>query len=83
MRSSPPPTTAYLRENVYYSISAFNFTASFLDLFLQLGADRIFFSPGYPYGSMAHARAFLDQLPVSPNDRERIASGNAERLLGL
>ncbi len=41
------------------------------------------FSADYPYGSMAKAREFLDKLPVSPSDRERIAHGNAERLLGL
>ena len=41
------------------------------------------FSADYPYSSMAQARAFLDQLPVSPADRARIAHGNAETLLGL
>lgn len=30
---------------------------------------------------MAQAYAFLEQLPISPADRERIAHGNAERLL--
>jgi hypothetical protein len=29
------------------------------------------------------SRAFLDQLMVSPADKERIAHGNAERLLGV
>jgi hypothetical protein len=32
---------------------------------------------------MAEARAFLQQIPVSELDRERIAHGNAEKLLGL
>jgi hypothetical protein len=32
---------------------------------------------------MAQARAFLDQLPVSAADRERVAHGNAERLLRM
>jgi predicted TIM-barrel fold metal-dependent hydrolase len=77
------PISAYLRENVYYTFSGFNFTPTFLDLLLQVGVDRIMFSADYPYGSMAQARAFLDQLPVSDRDRERIAHGNAERLLGL
>jgi predicted TIM-barrel fold metal-dependent hydrolase len=45
--------------------------------------DRILFSADYPYASMAHARAFLEQLPLSPADRARIAHGNAERLLRL
>jgi hypothetical protein len=56
---------------------------TFLDLLLQVGVDRIMFSADYPYGSMAQARAFLEQLPVSVSDRTRIAHGNAERLLGL
>jgi hypothetical protein len=75
--------SAYLRENVHYTFSGFNFTPTFLDLLLQVGVDRIMFSADHPYGSMAQARAFLDHLPVSTADRERIAHGNAERLLGL
>lgn len=77
------PISAYLRENIHYTFSGFNFTPTFLDLMLQVGVDRIMFSADYPYGSMAQARAFLDQLPVSVADRERIAHGNAEHLLGL
>jgi uncharacterized protein len=41
------------------------------------------FSADYPFGSMAQACAFLDQLPVSTADKERIAHGNAERLLRI
>ncbi len=77
------PISSYLRENLYYTFSGFNFTPTFLDLLLQVGVDRIMFSADYPYASMVQARAFLDQLPVSTADRERIAHGNAERLLGL
>lgn len=75
------PVGAYLRENVNYTVSGFNFTASFLDLFLQVGADRIMFSVDYPIGSMKEAHDFLDRLPISPADKERIAHSNAERLL--
>jgi len=77
------PLGAYLRENVHYTFAGFNFLPTFLDLLLQVGVDRIMFSVDYPYGSMSQARAFLDQLPVSTADRERIAHGNAERLFGL
>jgi hypothetical protein len=38
------------------------------------------FSADYPYSPMAQARNFLDQLPVSPVDKNKIAHGNAERL---
>lgn len=77
------PVSAYLRENVHYTFSGFNFTPTFLHLLLQVGVDRIMFSADYPYGSMAQARAFLDNLPVSAADRERIAHGNAARLLRM
>jgi uncharacterized protein len=77
------PISSYLRENIHYTFGGFNFTPTFLDLMLEVGVDRIMFSADHPYGSMAKARAFLDQLPVSGADRERIAHSNAERLLGL
>jgi len=75
--------STYLRENVHYTFSGFNFTPTFLNLLLEAGVDRIMFSADHPYGSMERARAFLDQLPVSSADKERIAHGNAERLFGL
>jgi predicted TIM-barrel fold metal-dependent hydrolase len=77
------PMSAYLRENVYYTFSGFNFMATFLDLLLEVGVDRIMFSADYPYASMAQARAFLNQVPVSAADREKIAHINAERLFGF
>jgi uncharacterized protein len=78
------PITAYLRENVHYTVSGFNYPATFLSLILELGGvDRIMFSADHPYQSMAKARAFLEALPVSATDRERIAHGNAEKLFGL
>jgi predicted TIM-barrel fold metal-dependent hydrolase len=77
------PISAYLEENLHYTFSGFNWTQPFLNLLLQVGIDRIMFSADYPYGSMANARAFLDQLPVSTADKDRIAHGNAERLLRL
>ena len=73
----------YLRQNIHYTFAGFNFTATFLNLLLEVGVDRIMFSVDYPYGSMAEAHAFLKQLPVSAADRARIAHGNAERLFGL
>ncbi len=74
------PIGTYLRENINYTVSGFNYTASFLDLLLQVGVDRIMFSADYPYSSMKDAHDFLDRLPISPADKERIAHSNAERL---
>jgi predicted TIM-barrel fold metal-dependent hydrolase len=77
------PLGAYLRENVHYTFGGFNFPATFQNLLAEVGVERIMFSVDYPYGSMAEARAFLEQLPISEADRERIAHGNAEKLFGL
>jgi hypothetical protein len=77
------PVSDYLRENVYYTFSGWNYTPIFLNLFLEVGADRIMFSADYPMKSMEWASTFLDQLPVSKADKEKIAHRNAERLLGI
>jgi hypothetical protein len=41
------------------------------------------FSVDYPFGNNMAAVAFLKNLPVSPEDREKIAHQNADALLRL
>jgi predicted TIM-barrel fold metal-dependent hydrolase len=77
------PIGAYLRENISYTFSGFNYTPNFLDLLFQVGVDRIMFSADYPYSSMLAARNFLEQLPLSPADKNRIAHSNAEQFLRI
>ena len=79
------PVTAYLRENIHYTFSGFFFPPTFLALLLELGGvDRMMFSVDHPYQSIAQEDgAFLEQLPVSAADKERIAHGNAEKLFKL
>ncbi|HZB07805.1 MAG TPA: amidohydrolase family protein, partial [Rubrobacter sp.] len=77
------PVGSYLRENLHYTFGGFNWVQAFLDLVLQVGVERIMFSADHPYASMGEARDFLDKLPASPADKERIAHSNAERLLRL
>jgi predicted TIM-barrel fold metal-dependent hydrolase len=50
---------------------------------MTFGADRILFSVDYPFGNNLAAVAFLKNLPVSPEDREKIAHQNADALLRL
>ena len=40
-------------------------------------------SVDYPFSTNAAGRRFLDDLPVSPEDKAKIAHGNADRLLKL
>jgi predicted TIM-barrel fold metal-dependent hydrolase len=75
--------STYLRQNLHYTFANFNDTATFANLIAQVGVGRVTFSTDYPFGSMCAARAFLDKLPLTQCDRERISHGNAERLLHL
>ncbi len=77
------PIEAYLRQNIHYTTSGYNFPAPFLNLLLEVGVERIMFSADDPYQSMEKSVAFLQHAPVSEADRERIAHGNAEKLLRL
>lgn len=77
------PVSAYLRENIHYTFSGLNYIPVFLNLLLEVGVDRILFSVDHPYASMAQGRDFLNKLPVSAADKERIAHGNAENLLRI
>jgi uncharacterized protein len=72
-----------LTDQVWITTSGFFTMVPFMAALMTFGVDRIMFSVDYPFASNARARAFLDTLPVSPADREKIAHGNADRLLRL
>jgi 2,3-dihydroxybenzoate decarboxylase len=50
---------------------------------LEVGADAVLFSIDYPYESSYEAVKGFEQTTLSPGDREKIAHGNAERLLRI
>jgi predicted TIM-barrel fold metal-dependent hydrolase len=70
-------------DQVWITTAGFFTMVPFMAALMTFGVDRIMFSVDYPFASNARARAFLDALPVSPADREKIAHGNADRLLRL
>jgi predicted TIM-barrel fold metal-dependent hydrolase len=47
------------------------------------GPERILFSVDHPFADSAEATAFLADAPLDEADRQRIAHGNAEALLGV
>ena len=88
----------YLRENFYGGILAGEFAGqepgstdpgwslsfnAYQAMVNVIGIDRIVFTADYPFANMAAGRQFLEQMPIPPVDREKIAHRNAERLLGL
>ena len=70
-------------DQVWITTSGFFTTPPFLAALTTFGVDRILFSVDYPYSSNKTAVDFLNNLPVSWSDREKIAHGNADRLLRL
>jgi predicted TIM-barrel fold metal-dependent hydrolase len=73
----------YFMNNVYVTPSGM-YALPQLQLTMQvIGVDRILYAADYPYLSNKGAREFLEQAPISPADKEKIAHGNAEKLLKL
>jgi predicted TIM-barrel fold metal-dependent hydrolase len=88
----------YLRENFYGGILAGEFANqepgatdpswslsfnAYQAMVNMIGIDRIVFTTDYPFGNMKATRQFFDQMPINPDDKEKIAHLNAERLLRL
>jgi predicted TIM-barrel fold metal-dependent hydrolase len=73
----------YFHEHFYITTSGYFTVPPFLCALQVAGADRILFSIDYPFSPNTVGRDFLNSLPVSPEDMEKIAHRNAERLLNL
>jgi predicted TIM-barrel fold metal-dependent hydrolase len=71
----------YFRRHFYITTSGCFSLPPFQCALQIVGVERILFSVDYPYNSNAMGRAFLNALPVSDEDRAKIAYGNAARLL--
>ena len=73
----------YMRENLLVTTSGNWYEPAFLCTLLALGADNILFAIDWPYEANKTGMEFLRKLSISDADKEKIAHGNAERLLGL
>jgi len=88
----------YLRENFYGGILAGEFAGqepgladpswslsfnAYQAMANVIGIDRIVFTADYPFANIDAGPKFLEQMPIPPADKAKIAHGNAERLLGL
>jgi hypothetical protein len=73
----------YFYENFYLTTSGYFTVPPLLCALQVVGADRIMFSVDYPFSPNTEGLDFLNSLPISPDDMEKIAHGNADRLLKL
>jgi 2,3-dihydroxybenzoate decarboxylase len=77
------PPSAYLGTNVVFTNSGVFSPAVMLGAALEVGADALMFSVDYPYESSYEAVRGFERTTLSAADREKIAHGNAERLLRI
>jgi len=71
-----------MRENLYVTSSGMFSQSNFQFALEVVGIDRVLFSTDYPYQYRPGGgpRTFLNQLPISHDDKEKIAHANWERL---
>jgi 2,3-dihydroxybenzoate decarboxylase len=75
--------SAYLGTNIVFTNSGVFSPAVMLGAVLEVGADAMMFSIDYPFESSYDAVKGFEQTTLNAADREKIAHGNAERLLGI
>ena len=77
------PPSHYLRENVHVTISGHLQRSAFTATLEEIGVDRIMFATDYPFGHVEESAAFVDAMPLSTADKEKVFSRNAAALLGI
>jgi 2,3-dihydroxybenzoate decarboxylase len=73
----------YFGPNIAITTSGVFSHQALADAIQTIGIDNVLFSIDYPYESTGQAAEFMRTAPLAPADKERVAHGNAERILGL
>lgn len=73
----------YVRNNLHITPSGMFDPAQLRYALDTIGADRILYSVDDPYYPNEGARKFLEDAPMSQQDKEKIAYRNAEKLFRL
>jgi predicted TIM-barrel fold metal-dependent hydrolase len=73
----------YMHDNFYVTPSGVWDPASAKLCLETIGVDRIMYSADFPFVAAENGISFLNAMPVSDSDREKMAHGNAEKLLRL
>lgn len=70
----------YLRSNVYFTTSGNYFEPAFMCTREAMGIDRILLGTDYPYEDSDECIQFIEGLPLSQEEREKVYYGNAAQL---
>jgi 2,3-dihydroxybenzoate decarboxylase len=73
----------YFCKHVWITTSGNFSNPALLCCVMEMGVDRILFSVDYPFVSNTPAAEWIPTIPLSAEDKTKLLSGNAERLLRL
>jgi predicted TIM-barrel fold metal-dependent hydrolase len=71
------------RSHFHVTTSGFFSDPALLCSVMEMGVDRILFSVDYPFEANPPGSRWLESVPLCDEDKVKIASGNAKRLLRL
>ena len=77
------PVETYFHKHFWITTSGYFTVPPFQCALEVVGIDRMLFSIDYPFSSNGRGRSFLNSLDLAPEDREKLAHGNADHLLRL
>ena len=70
-------------QNFYITTSGFFSNPALLCCVMEMGVGRILFAVDWPFVPNAPGTAWIDTIPLSDEDKIKILSGNAQRLLRM
>jgi predicted TIM-barrel fold metal-dependent hydrolase len=70
----------YLKHNVFVTTSGNYYTPAFMCTYEAMGIDRILLGTDYPYEDTQECMQFLEQLPISEEEKEMVYFQNAATL---
>ena len=73
----------YAKDNFIITTSGMFYMPAIICGYLSMGAERIVFASDYPFEESSHAAAFMENVPICDEDKEKICFKNAEKLLKI
>jgi len=73
----------YFCEHFYVTTSGFFSNPALLCTVMEMGIDRVMFSVDYPFVDNTLGTKWIDSIPLCAEDREKLLSGNAKKLLKM
>lgn len=77
------PPSEYFRRNFAITTSGVEDSLALRYCIDKIGVERVMWAIDHPYQPTAPAVAWIDQVPMSDNERELVCHGNAERIFHI